>query len=84
MEFENVGHHDEIDAVGGKGQFMQIAKHVDLARFSGNLAQRDPVLREQVVLRQAKLERVIAENINDERLDFGLFPGHDVASLRCV
>lgn len=82
VEFEYMGHDDEIDAVRGEGQFAQVAEDVDLSRFPGQLAQRNAVVREQVVLRQAELERVVTEQIGNQRIYLGLFPGHDVAPLR--
>ena len=81
VKFEDVWHQDKIDAVRCEGQFSQIAKYVNLARFAGNLAQRDAVLREQIELWQPELQRVVAEHINNQRVNPGLFPGHDVASL---
>ena len=49
-----------------------------------SLAQGDAVLRQQIELRQAKLERVVAEQIGNHRVDPGLFPRHHVAPLRRV
>ena len=38
VEFENVRHHHEIDAVGGERQFAQVAQYIDRPRFAGDLA----------------------------------------------
>ena len=82
VKLKYVRQDDEIDAVGGKGQFPQVAQHVDVAGFSGNLAQGDPVVGKQRDLGQSELQRVVPEEVVNHGVDLVLFPGDDVASLR--
>jgi len=84
VEFENMRHDHQIDTVGCKREFVEVATHVGPTRFTDGLAQRNTVVRQQIELRQAQLQGVVAEQVDDDRVDLVLLPSHDVASLRCV
>ncbi len=82
VKFEHVRHDDQIDAVRGKGKLAQIAEHIDPAMIGDCLPQRNAVLRQQGVLRQADLQGVVAKDVDDLRINAATLPSHYVAPLR--
>ena len=84
VKLKDMRQDDQVDAVCGERQFAQIANDVDLAGFTGDLAQRDTVVGKQIDFRQTELERVVAEQIDHEGIDPLHLPVHDIASLRCL
>ncbi len=77
VEFERMRHHHEIDAVGGKGQIMQIGAHLReavVATVVATQAQGHAVGAQKIMIGQGQLHRIEAEYIGDQRVVLPLFP----------
>ena len=84
MEFQCVGHDDEVDAIGRERQLVEAAEHVYATGFPGDLAQRDAIVCQKVDPGQPELQRVVSEQIAYQGINAVLFPCQDVAALWCL
>ena len=77
VELQRVRHHHKIDAVGCKGQIMQVGAHfrsAGIAPVVAAKAQRHAVGAQEIVGGQRKLHGIEAENVGDQQVVLLLFP----------
>jgi len=70
-------HHHQIDAVGGKGQIMQVGadfRNAVVAAVVAAEAQRHAVGAQEIMGREGKLHRIEAEDVGDQQVVLLLLP----------
>ena len=90
-QFQRVRQHDEVEAGGGKRQFVELAAHRNSGPFNrlAQAVQRQPAVRHAVGLqrgkfRQPELQGMKAEQIGHGRIHMAALPIEQIAPWGCL